>query len=144
MEVLLAVHALVTTMMAGLIWFVQLVHYPLFQMVGEEVFVPYEKEHTRRVTWIVAPLMGVEAVTAITLVFLADHGTIRNWCIVGLLLLAAIWVSTAVLQVPCHRKLSKGFDVRVARRLVVTNWLRTLAWTGRAGLAVMLPGMIQS
>jgi hypothetical protein len=37
---------------------------------------------------------------------------------VGLVLLAAIWISTAVLQVPCHRKLTAGYDPAAARRLV--------------------------
>ena len=40
-----------------------------------------------------------------------------------------IWLSTMVLQVPCHRRLETGFDAAVARRLVRTNWVRTFAWT---------------
>ena len=52
MGVLLALHTLATIMLAGLIWFVQLVHYPLFSFVGAGDFVRYEREHTRRVTWI--------------------------------------------------------------------------------------------
>ena len=55
MVVLLAVYAPVTIMMAGLIWFVQLVHYPLFSLVGAPDIGRYEQEHTRRVMWIVGP-----------------------------------------------------------------------------------------
>ena len=58
MGVLLALHALATVMMAGLIWFVQLVHYPLFAFVGASDFVLYDREHTRRVTWIRGPHRG--------------------------------------------------------------------------------------
>ena len=72
MDVLLALHALATVTIAGLIWFVQLVHYPLFPLVGASDFVRYEREHTRRVTWIVAPLMILEAITAVALVLLVD------------------------------------------------------------------------
>ena len=143
MEVLLALHALATIMMAGLIWFVQLVHYPLFPLVGAGDFVRYERQHTRRVTWIVAPLMGLEALTAIGLVLLTDGAAIRALAIVGLLLVALIWVSTAFVQVPCHRRLSVSFDMPTARRLVTTNWVRTVAWTLRAGLAVIIPAMMQ-
>ena len=32
-------------------------------------------------------------------------------------------------------KLSQGADAEVIRTLVATNWVRTLAWTGRAVLA---------
>ena len=38
--VLLA-HAAATLFMVGLIWFVQVVHYPLFARVGPDAFVPY-------------------------------------------------------------------------------------------------------
>jgi hypothetical protein len=144
MEVLLALHALTTIMMAGLIWFVQLVHYPLFSLVRTSDFARYETEHTRRVTWIVAPLMGVEALSAVALMILASSVVTQTLAVVGMVLVAAIWWSTAFLQVPCHRRLSKGFDSVAARRLVTTNWLRTLAWTVRAGLAVALPTMMQS
>lgn len=143
MGVLLALHALATIMMAGLIWFVQLVHYPLFAFVGASNFLRYEREHTRRVTWIVAPLMGLEAVTAVVLVFLVDGTTLRVIAIAGLLLVAVIWASTAFLQAPCHRTLSAGFNAAAARRLVTTNWLRTSAWTARACLAVVMPAMMQ-
>lgn len=78
MDVLLALHALATMMMAGLIWFVQLVHYPLFPFVGASDFVRYEREHTRQVTWIVAPLMGLETVAAVALALLVDGAT-RSW-----------------------------------------------------------------
>jgi hypothetical protein len=120
------------------------VHYPLFQFVGAGEFVKYEREHTRRVTWIVAPLMGLEAVTAAALVFLVDSSALRLIAIIGLLLVAAIWASTAFLQVPCHRKLSASYDPAVVRRLVATNWLRTSAWAARACLAVVMPAMMPS
>jgi hypothetical protein len=143
MEILLAVHALATIMMAGLIWFVQLVHYPLFQLVGADDFARYEQGHTRRTTWIVAPLMILEMITAVSLVFLVHGIALRALTIVGVVLVVAIWTSTALVQVPCHRTLLTGFDLPAARRLVTTNWLRTVAWTVRAGLALVLPAMMQ-
>jgi len=144
MEMVLALHAVTTIMMAGLIWFVQLVQYPLFLFVGTAEFALYEREHTRRVTWLVAPLMGIEALTAIVLVILGTGITMRVAASVGLLLVVAIWASTAFVQVPCHKKLSTGFDLSTARRLVTTNWLRTLAWTARAGVAMFMLVMIRS
>ena len=56
----------------------------------------------------------------------------------GLALLAVIWLSTALVQVPLHRRLQGGFDAAAHRRLVRTNWLRTAAWTLRAALALRL------
>ncbi len=139
MEVLLAVHVLATAMLAGLIWLVQLVHYPLFAFVGPEAFEGYVREHVRRVTWVVAPLMLVEAASAVALLFVAPSPAARGLAVGGAVLLVVVWASTGLLQVPCHRALTAGFCLPTTRRLVATNWLRTLAWTARAGLAAVLP-----
>jgi hypothetical protein len=143
MYTLLAVHALATIMMAGLIWFVQLVHYPLLPLVRAEGFARYEREHTRRATWIVAPLMGLQALTAVALVSLANAATAQAFAVGGLLLAAVIWASTAWLQAPCHRELADGYDALTAGRLVATNWVKTVAWTARAGLAILMPAVLQ-
>ena len=54
------------------------------------------------------------------------------------MLLVIIWVSTAFIKVPEHVRLEKAFDAAAIRRLVLTNWIRTIAWTARAGLALAL------
>ena len=58
------VHAFATVAMTGLIWFVQVVHYPLFARVGEEGFHAYEAAHARATSRVVAPLMLGEVGTA--------------------------------------------------------------------------------
>lgn len=131
-------HAAATGVMTGLIWFVQVVHYPLLARVGAASFVEYERAHVRRTTWVVAPAVLVEAATAIVLPFVSptQPGRVLAWS--GLALLAAVWMSTARLQVPCHRKLARGFDADVARRLVATNWIRTVCWSLRLLIALGL------
>jgi hypothetical protein len=52
-------------------------------------------------------------------------------------LLAAVWITTALVQVPLHRRLSAGYDEPTGRRLVRTNWVRTALWSLR-GLVVAL------
>ena len=91
-----------------------------------------------RTSWVVGPLMIIEVVTALALVFvLRDQNSLAlAWR--ALSLLALIWISTACLQVPAHNRLLKGFDPKAHQRLVVSNWVRTLAWTGR----VLLVGML--
>jgi hypothetical protein len=56
----------------------------------------------------------------------------------GLGLVAFIWVTTGLVQGPLHRRLTEGFDAAAHRRLVQTNWLRTSAWTLRAGLVLWM------
>jgi hypothetical protein len=133
-EILLLVHAAATWAMVGLIWFVQIVHYALFPEVGAAGFARYEDLHTRRTTLVVLPLMAAEAAAALAL--LATLGDAWTWTGAGLL--ALVWASTAVLQVPCHGRLARGFDASTARRLVRTNWIRTLGWSGRGLVAGLL------
>ena len=82
--------------------------------------------------------MLIELGSAVALVAVAVTARDRWLAWAGLLLLAAIWLSTALLQVPAHRGLSAGFDARTARHLVATNWLRTLAWSARCALLLWI------
>ncbi len=52
----------------------------------------------------------------------------------GIGLIAFIWASTFLRQVPAHSQLGSGFDEGTWRMLVRSNWLRTIAWSVRAGL----------
>ena len=122
--------------MTGLIWLVQLVHYPGFALVGESSFRDYEAFHVVRITYIVLPAMLLELLSGIALfVFASD----RNWLIIAnLVLLGVIWLSTAFIQVPLHSQLEAGFSQTTIASLVKTNWIRTIAWTIRSGLLVFL------
>lgn len=62
--ILLAVHVAATWFMVGLIWFVQLVHYPLFARVGRGGFAAYEGAHSWRTTAAIALAWPLEGVTA--------------------------------------------------------------------------------
>jgi hypothetical protein len=132
----LHLHAAATLALVGLIWFVQVVHYPLFGRVGAEGFPQYATLHQRRTTWVVAPLMLIEAGTGLWLVVDSALPAWQPWT--GLALLVAIWASTACLQVPLHGRLAAGFDPRAHRALVRTNWLRTAAWTARGALVLLM------
>lgn len=138
MSTILLSHFAATWSMVGVIWFVQLVHYPLLQRVGQESFVQYELDNTRRTTWVVAPLMLVELATAVFLAIRPPTDELAAVAWLGAGAVAAIWLSTALVQVPLHRRLSHRFDEVDARRLVATNWFRTCAWTGRGVLAAYL------
>jgi len=142
-ELVLLAHVAATLFMTGVIWFVQLVHYPLFAAVGNAGFVAYAGEHGRRTTWVVIPAMTVELGSGVALAVRRPEGVgaVSVWA--GLALLAAIWLSTMLVQVPRHRVLGGGFDDAAWRRLVRTNWLRTAAWTARAILVLaMVAGAI--
>ncbi len=120
--------------MTGLIWFVQIVHYPLFSKVGQDQFIVYEKFHNSLTTWVVGPVMLAEAITA--LILATRQGGTVLWTCLGLL--GVIWLSTAFLQVPQHSILEAGFNPEAHRKLVSTNWIRTILWSARALLLTTL------
>ena len=136
--VLLLVQAAAALFMTGVIWIVQAVHYPLFALVGRDGFGEYAREHQRRITPVVAVAMPVEAMTAVLLLFVTPAGVETGLLVLGAILLLPIWLSTALLQVPAHGRLSSGFDDTVAARLVRTNWLRTALWSARSALILVV------
>ncbi len=135
---LLLAHAAATLYMAGLIWFVQVVHYPLMAKVGGEGYRDYQLAHERLTTWAVGPPMLVELACALWLVIAPPPGVAPWLAYTGLALVAGLWLSTAFVQVPCHKKLAGGFDTTAHRQLVQSNRLRTLAWSLRSGIALWM------
>mgnify|MGYP001159446687 FL=1 len=134
----LSVHLVSTLFMTGLIVFVQVVHYPLMAKVGASSWVDYENEHTVRTGWVVIPPMCAELFSALWIFTYASTERTQGVAALGLVLLAVIWFSTAIFQAPAHRELSHGYDHKVHRRLVRSNWIRTFAWLARVPIAVAL------
>jgi len=138
-KLILMAHAGATWFMVGLIWFVQIVHYPLMGVVPADAFPAYERAHQRRTTWVVGIVMLIEVSAAILLALVPHEpilGMPMRW--IGLAFLVLIWVSTFAVQVPFHGRLASGFDRAVWSGLVATNWLRTIAWTVRGIVALLL------
>ena len=132
--VVIHLHAFATLAMTGLIWFVQVVHYPMFADVGRDRFAAYEARHQRLTTWVVGPLMLVEAMTAMAIIVQIGGGL----AVAGGVCVALLWLSTALVQVPLHRRLCDGFDADAHRQLIATNWVRTALWSARSVIALLL------
>jgi hypothetical protein len=128
------IHLATTAALTGIIWFVQLVHYPLFAWADRDRFAEFEARHAAATGRVVAPLMILELVGAVWLVVrpVTAFGSPTTWTGLGLVIL--IWLSTFAIQVPCHRRLGRGYDDYAHRRLVRTNWIRTAAWSARVVL----------
>ena len=128
MKLLVLTHVCATLFMVGLIWFIQ---------VGQPQFKEYEELHQRLTTWVVGPAMLVELVTAIALVkYASAESTTLAW--VGLGLVVLIWLGTATLSVPAHNSLTVEYSTTAGQKLVSTNWIRTVAWSARGILVLVL------
>jgi hypothetical protein len=133
-KLLLLGSLIVTAYLTGLIWTVQLVHYPLFSLADRSSFAQFEAAHSLRISSVVMLPMLAELGFSLALLFTPLEG-VPDWTAwVGAALVGVIWISTLFLQVPQHAVLSSGFDAKAHATLVGTNWVRTLAWTVRTGL----------
>jgi hypothetical protein len=135
---LLIANAASTFFMTGLIWFVQVVHYPLFAAVGNSEFPAYSRLHQSLTTFVVGPPMLVEALTAGMLVVARPAGVSAWLAWTGFALVIVIWASTALLQIPAHGRLASGFDASAAATLVSSNWIRTVAWSVRGAIVAAM------
>lgn len=128
-----------TWFMTGLIWFVQVVHYPLYTRIGEAEFAVYERDHCSLTTLVVAPVMLVELFSAILLCVNRPKFVGMPECIVNVILLGVIWLSTMFIADQLHGSLGSGLNIPVVKALVAWNWLRTVCWTVRGlGLSYVL------
>lgn len=134
MTVVLVLGAAATWGMVGVIWIVQVLQYPMLAGYSRLSPITAAVEHQRRISWVVGPLMAVEGLTALVLLVErpASMDPASAWVAAGLLGVALS--STVLVQVPLHTRLARGHDPVAARRLVSTNWVRTLAWTARGVL----------
>jgi hypothetical protein len=131
----LIIHAAISWSLIGLIWTIQVVHYPLFRDVGPAEFVAYHDRHMRLISWIVGPLMLAEVGSAALLIYLGERSAYFWISLTGL---ALVWASTIFYQVPIHEKLTLGYDAKLIRQLVRGNWWRTCGWSLRGMCLVML------
>lgn len=124
--------------MFGVIWIVQLVHYPLMRFVPGEQFARFETAHRVRISWVVGPLMLIEGVCVLAFLFAPPAG-MPGWLPwVGAGAEAVAIGTTVLVSAPLHEKLNAHFDSTTLDRLIATNWIRTVAWTARAGLAIAM------
>lgn len=133
-------HATSTLVLVGLIWTIQVVHYPLFVHVDAEVFPLFEAAHSRRITAVIAVPWAVQGLSTALLLLVPPAGVPR-WLVLTTAALALIpVVVTLVWSVPAHTVLAGGFDPAAHARLVTTNWLRTAALTlgGVSATAVLV------
>ncbi len=91
----------------------------------------WHEGYTGAVTWVVAPLMLLQlAGVAARYLFLESLEPL--WLLEAACTLAA-WAVTVFVSVPLHSRLQEqlppGLRLAAMRRLVQTNWPRTVAWS---------------
>ena len=133
MDFLFFLNVISAFLLTGVIWTIQIVHYPSFHYIDKLSFTNFHNFHERRISIIVMPLMLIELTTS-TALYINNMSSIvfaLNFLIVGL-----IWCSTFFVQVPIHSILSEKKDKNLIEKLVNTNWIRTFLWSIRMLLII--------
>ncbi len=126
-EILSDVHFLSTSLMVGIIWVIQLLHYPTFHFIKESNYVEFQHFHMQRISFIVVPAMILELLSAFMLVYYIRS----NLLTVCLIILLVIWLITFVFFTKLHQSLLGGYDKIIVDKLVQINWSRTVLWSLR-------------
>ena len=124
----------VAAALGGLIWTIQIVHYPLFALVGQESWQRYESEHQRRITRVVLPLMVANVALAVTLVVQRDE--LLAWA--NAAVAVGLFAATGAVYAPLHGEIARTFAPDRIRALVRLNWVRTAGWTVQVVVATGL------
>ena len=133
MDFLFFLNVISAFFLTGVIWTIQIVHYPSFHYIDKLSFVNFHQFHERRISIIVMPLMILELISSVALYIndMSNFTFLLNFIIVGL-----IWCSTFFIQVPIHNILSQKKDNMMIEKLVSTNWIRTFLWSMRMLLII--------
>ena len=126
---MLIIHLIATSAMVGVIWIIQLVHYPSFHFIELNQYTTFQRFHMSRISYVVIPAMLTELFTLILIIISMDQ--IDTLVLASAILLISIWLITAVFFSGVHQKLTLGYDQTVVDKLVKLNWGRTLLWTLR-------------
>jgi len=131
--VLLLIHLISTSLMVGIIWVIQVVHYPSFHYIGKSRYISFQKFHMEGISYIVIPVMLLESMSG----FILIYDELNPILLISMVLLLSIWMLTAFFFSSLHQKLVSGYEEETVRKLVKINWLRTALWTLRLVLLII-------
>ena len=126
-DLLFKINFISTSVMVGVIWVIQLLHYPSFHFINEKKYIEFQHFHMQRISFIVIPVMLIELASALLLSYFFRS----SLTIILLALLLGIWGITFIFFTNMHQKLTNGYDRANVDSLVKINWSRTALWSLR-------------
>ena len=100
---------------------VQLTIYPSFKNYSHSKFKSFHSSYTKKMFFIVAPIMILELLSALYLL-------IKNSFLIPTIIIGFIWLITFFFIVPIHDSLNYNFNIRVHKKLLHLNFIRTTFW----------------
>ena len=128
--------------MAGLLWVIQVVHYPLLREVQVESIIEISQRHQNLITKVVGPAMVIEAASSAAALLVVSSNVMPIALLNFFFLAVAVYV-TIFHAVPLHAKIGRG-ESELIPGLIKVNWIRTAAWSMRIPLGVLLVAQVSS
>ncbi len=123
----------------GVSWFMQLVHYPMFEEVGRKEFQDYQRHsrpRRRYITYI--PAVGA-IVSTLALFWISPWGLWMEGVKIALGFSASLFILSWISTHPQHEVLAThGYSHKVIKQLTLFQWIRTLGWTMNSFLILFI------
>ncbi len=126
MNIIVYISLFTNLIMVGVSLITHFVTYPSFKLIKSKTFSEFHKSYTKKMLFIVAPVMILELISSLLLVIfdISDNHTE-----IGLLItLILIWLLTFFNIVPIHNKLTVNYNKDLNQKLIKLNGLRTILW----------------
>ena len=127
MQILVYTSLLCNIFMIGVSLITQFITYPSFKSIDINLFSNFHKVYTRKMLFIVGPIMTIEFLSLAILLFVNFN---FNY-LIQFILICLVWVLTFFLIVPIHNKLEKKYDKSLNINLIKLNGYRTFIWSLR-------------
>ena len=124
-------HFISTSIMVGVIWIIQLVHYPTFLYIDKQKYFNFQKFHMSKVSYLVMPTMTVELISGIYMLLDSENLIENNLFLLAFSFLILNWVITGLVFVKIHNSLLIEYKMQTILLLVKLNWIRTILWSLR-------------
>ena len=134
MSEIIILNLFVSSFMFGLIVTTQLVTYPLFSSINNSGFTKYHVNYVNKISKVAGPAMIMELIIASFLLY--NFGNLSSKLI--FLITILIFLSTLLIQVPIHDRIKYQANNFLFKKLVMTNWIRTLLWSLKCILSISL------
>ena len=124
MQILIYTSLFCNIFMIGISLITQFITYPSFKSIDLNLFSNFHKAYTRKMLFIVGPIMTIEFLSLAILLFVNFNFNF----LIQFILICLIWVLTLFLIVPIHNKILIKPKINLFERLIQLNLIRTIFW----------------
>lgn len=131
-------HFMLCIAVTAILWFMQVVHYPLFAFVDKTRWSEFTERKRRQTMMILYPLMAFEALTGITLILMASQSATYIFLALEVGLLAVLHIYNFMYFNALVKKITGPEDSLNHQRCVKMHWIRTAGWSLRLVLLIFI------